>query len=165
MTAPSGAPAGAPISALGAAVERILVDDGWPLTRGAASTCDVLETTFAGSTATWPCEIRVFAAQGQITFDSVVPTTVPDDRRAESCIHLVRANWEIVTGAFLLDIGSGQVRFRTSLLLLADAEPQTSVVLGMAYANVLTVDRCFDDLAALLLGSADAEEALERLGG
>lgn len=153
-----------PPSELARAIEAILTDDGWPMSGERTATCEVLRTTFAGTSESWSCEVRVFAEQGQLTFDSILPSSVPDERRPEACLLIVQANWELLTGAFLLDLESGELRFRTSLLLPADAQPPGPIVLGMAYANVLTVDRCLADLMALVNGEGAVEETLQRLG-
>jgi hypothetical protein len=143
-------------------VAAILQDDGWPVERDPAVP-RLIRTAFAGSSATWPCEARVFEEQGQIVFDSILPEQVAPDRRAESCYLLARANWEILTGSFLIHLDAGELRFRTSVLCRNDQAAPRDVVLGMLYANVLTVDRCLDDLLAMVRGDVSPDEALERL--
>lgn len=140
----------------------ILQGDGWPVERDPAVP-RLVRTAFAGRGATWPCEARVFEEQGQIVFDSILPEVVEPDRRAEACYLLARANWEILTGSFLLHLDAGELRFRTSLLSRNDEPIPRDVVLGMLYANVLTVDRCLDDLLAMTRGDVDPDEALGRL--
>ena len=105
----------------------------------------------------------MFDEQGQVVFDSILPEQVEPDRRAESCYLLARANWEILTGSFLLHLDAGELRFRTSLLSRNDEPIPRDVVLGMLYANVLTVDRCIDDLLAMVRGEVDPDATLERL--
>jgi hypothetical protein len=143
--------------------EAVLREDGWPIERGQPPEAHVLRTAFAGTDATWRCEARVFADQGQIVFDSILPEIVAEERRADACYLLVRANWELLTGSFLMQLDTGELRFRTSLLSPADAPLPHGVALGMVYASVLTVDRTLADLLGMMRGDVPVEETLDRL--
>ena len=141
----------------------VLRNDGWDLERSGESP-SVVDTLFAGTTTTWRCIARVFAEQGQIVFDSVVPLTVEEVRRAEVAYLLTRVNWEILTGAFVLDASSGEIRFRNSLLVPDSVSLLPPVALGLVYANVVTVDRCLPDLSHMLLGDESVGDTLARMG-
>lgn len=145
-------------------VEATLRDDGWPVACQGTAERPVVQTWFAGTTGTWPCDVRVFEASAQVVFDSVLPLVVPEDRRAEVAYVLVRANWELLTGAFTMDADSGEVRFRSALVVPQGSTPPPGVVLAMTYANVVTVDRCLGDLGRFLDGSAGVDETIARLG-
>jgi hypothetical protein len=132
--------------------------DGWPILEIGDS---FVHTRFAGRTHAWPCAGRTFEPQGQVVFDSVLPLQVPDSRRAGLATLLLHVNWTMVTGAFAVDPDSGAVRFRTALLL-PDA-PEMAIK-GLVYANVLTVDRCVETIAATVAGELALGQALAAMG-
>jgi hypothetical protein len=140
-----------------------LRDDGWSIERDGGNPTEV-RTAFAGTAATWQCSARVFEQQGQIVFDSVLPLTAPPDRRPDVCYLLTRLNWEIITGAFVLEADTGELRFRTSLLVPEAMALPSPAVLGMVYSNVVTVDRCLSDLASMLDADASLEDTLGHMG-
>lgn len=158
MTAAIGATA----TPLHDAVVQFLQADGWPVTV-TTTPAPTVETRFAGRGHEWPCTARTFERQGQVVFDSAVPLTVPEHLQASMAVLLIHANWELLTGAFSLAAISGDVRFRTSLLLPDGAALAPAAVKGLVYANVLTVDRCLPVLAAAAAGQLGVVEALERL--
>jgi hypothetical protein len=139
-----------------------LRDDGWPVKRHGTAP-HVVETSFAGTHHTWLCEGRVFEEQGQIVFDSMLPEAVSAERRADTSQLFASVNWEIITGAFVMNVDNGEIRFRTSLLIPRSMALPSDVALGMVYANVLTVDRCLGDLTAMLHDDVSVEEALDRM--
>jgi hypothetical protein len=126
-----------------------LQGDGWPVTRRGTGP-HVVETSFAGTQHTWRCEGRVFEEQGQIVFDSILPEVLDADRQADACAVLARVNWEIITGAFIMDADGREMRFRTALLTPLSMALYPDLALAMVYANVLTVDRCLADLVSML---------------
>jgi hypothetical protein len=144
------------------AVAEFLRNDGWP-TAVSSGPVPTIDTRFAGHGFEWMCSVRTFEAQGQVVFDSAVPVTVPERLQAAMAVLLIHANWELLTGAFSLAAISGDVRFRTSLLLPDGAPLVPAAVKGLVYANVLTVDRCLPVLAAAAAGELSIPEALERL--
>ena len=144
------------------ALVDFLRTDGWPITVSSAPVPTV-ETRFAGHGYDWPCAGRTFEPQGQVVFDSAVPLAISERLRPGMAALLIHANWELLTGAFSLAPDTGDVRFRTSLLLPDGAALVPAAVKGLVYANVLTVDRCLPALAAAASGDLGIPEALERL--
>ncbi len=138
-----------------------LRDDGWPVTLSTAPVPTV-ETRCAGTTAEWACTGRTFEQQGQVVFDSTLPLAVPEERGPGIALLLAAANWNLHTGAFALEPGTGSVRLRTSLVStgpLLDAPAAKALV----YANVLIVDRCLATLEAAVAGTLDLADALDQL--
>ena len=92
----------------------------------------------------------------------VLPFVVEPDRRTAFAELVLRSNWRLLTGAFQLDLDSGQAVFRTMLFLSHGAEPADELLRGLVYGNVLTVDRCLVELQAVAEG-ADTRGAFARL--
>ena len=75
---------------------------------------------------------------------------------------VVRTNWRLLTGAFQLDLDTGE------LALPHDGVPARTVrelteelCRGLVYSNVLTVDRCLAEFTAATGG--EVGESFERL--
>ena len=144
-------------------VREFLDDDGWGWVAGGHEGYPTLETGFVGNTATWPVVVRVFDDFGQVAVESVLPYKVGTEHRGPVLELIARANLQLLTGAFHLDLDDGTLRFRTSLLL-PDHEPLTSgLCKGLLYANVLTVDRCYAELAGVAVGDLEPADAATRL--
>lgn len=144
-------------------VRAFLRNDGWPILEGMQDGCPLLETVFASGHASWRCHAQVFEPYGQLVFESVLPFTVGDGRLDETATLLLAVNWKLITGAFQLDGAAGEVRFRTSLLV-PDGEPLTPLLVkGVVYSNVLTVARCYEEVAAVATSDAVPEAAMARL--
>jgi hypothetical protein len=144
-------------------VRGFLDDDGWGWVPGEQEGYPTLETGFRGNTAAWPVVVRVFDDFGQVAVESVLPFTVGTGERAAVLELISRANLLLLTGAFHLNLDDGTLRFRTSLLL-PDHEPLTAALCkGMLYANVLTVDRCYPEVAAVAAGDLEPAAAATRL--
>jgi hypothetical protein len=75
---------------------------------------------------------------------------------------IVRTNWRLLTGAFQLDIDTGEIVFRTMVFLSDGAELSEGLCRGLVYSNVLTVDRCLAEFKSVAAGD-DVLEAFERL--
>jgi hypothetical protein len=137
-----------------------LRSDSWPI----AMSDGAVGTRFAGTAHEWACTGRAFEEQGQLTFDSFLPMSVPPTRRPAVATLLLQVNWTMVTGAFALDPETGTVRFRTALFLPDHAPCHPGMLKGLVYANVLTVDRCLPVLLAVADGTVTLAEALAAVG-
>jgi hypothetical protein len=139
-----------------------LIEDGWPVAPGEYDGLPCIDTEFIGTTESWPCRVRPYDPFGQLVFESILPELVPEDRRPPVAELVLAANWRLLTGAFHLDLGGGGLLFRTTLLL-PDDEPVTPVLCrGLAYGNVLTMDRCIGEVMGAVRG-ADPADAFARL--
>lgn len=144
-------------------VAAFLGEDGWPAHRTDGDGTAQLDTRFAGTAGTWDCRVRVLEPFGQVVVESLLPLRVAPERTADIGDLVLDVNWRLLTGAFHLDRGTGTLVFRTTLLL-QDGEPLTrGVVKGLLYGNVLTVERCYTELAAAVEGVRAPEESLIRL--
>jgi hypothetical protein len=85
----------------------------------------------------------------------------PEHRGAVTQL-VVRTNLRLLTGAFQLDLDTGELVFRTMLYLPDGVELPEPLCRGLVYTNVLTVDRCLAEFRTAAAGG-DALEAFERL--
>src|SRR5262245_12750924 len=116
--------------------------DGWPVAPGTFDGLPCIVTRFIGTDEAWDCRARPYDPFGQLAFESILPMTVEPEHRDALTQLIVRSNWRLLTGAFQLDVRSGELVFRTMLFLPDGAELTEPLCRGLVYSNVLTVDRC-----------------------
>jgi hypothetical protein len=136
--------------------------DGWPVAPDTFDSLPCIRTRFIGTDDAWDCRARPYDPFGQLAFESILPMTVEPEHRDAVMRLIVRANWRLLTGAFQLDVDTGELVFRTMVFLSDGAELSEALCRGLVYSNVLTVDRCLAELKIATTGG-DALEAFERL--
>jgi hypothetical protein len=139
-----------------------LAADGWPVAPDTFDGLPCIRTRFIGTDEAWDCRARPYDPFGQLAFESILPVTVEPEHRDAVTQLIVRTNWRLLTGAFQLDVDTGELDFRTMLFLSDDAELSDALCRGLVYSNVLTVDRCLAEFRSAAAGG-DALEAYERL--
>ncbi len=139
-----------------------LTTDGWPVAPDTFDELPCIRTRFDGSTDSWDCRARPYDPFGQLAFESILPVTVAAGRLESVSRLLIRANWRLLTGAFQLDLDTGELVFRTMFFVSDGAEISPSLCRGLIYSNVLTVDRCLAEFKAAAAGG-DPVRAYERL--
>lgn len=139
-----------------------LTSDGWPVAPDTFDGLPCIRTRFIGNEGAWDCRVRPYDPFGQLAFESILPFTVPRDHFPAMTQLVVRTNWRLLTGAFQLDLDTGELDFRTMLFLPDGAELSAELCRGLVYSNVLTVDRCLAEFAGAAAGE-DALAAFERL--
>ncbi len=143
-------------------VLEFLTGDGWPVAPDTFDGLPCIRTRFVGTEDAWDCRARPYDPFGQLAFESILPLTV-EPENAEALTQLVvRTNWRLLTGAFQLDVESGELCFRTMVFLADGVELPEALCRGLVYSNVLTVDRCLAEFKAAAEGE-DAVVAYERL--
>jgi hypothetical protein len=139
-----------------------LSGDGWPVAPDTFDGLPCIRTRFIGTDQAWDCRARPYDPFGQLAFESILPITVEPEHRDAVTQLVVRANWRLLTGAFQLDVDTGELVFRTMLFLSDEAELSDALCRGLVYSNVLTVDRCLAEFMSAAAGG-DALDAYERL--
>ena len=74
---------------------------------------DLGDGLYRAHTARWPVLVRL--AEGRCAVYSVHPRLVPPERRAGAAAWIAATNYELLIGAFEMDVDDGEVRFRTSI--------------------------------------------------
>ena len=143
-------------------VLEFLANDGWPVAPDTYDGLPCIRSRFVGSNEAWDCRARPYDPFGQFAFESILPRTVDEPRRSAILELIVRVNWRLLTGAFQLDLDSGEMTFRTVLLIPDGGELTDTLCRGIVYSNVLTVDRCLAEIMDVATGG-DPLLAYERL--
>ena len=139
-----------------------LAADGWPVAPDTFDELPCIRTRFVGTDGEWDCRARPYDPFGQLAFESILPVTVPAEHRSGVVDLIVQANWRLLTGAFQLDVDTGELDFRTMLFLPDGVEVSPHLLRGLVYSNVLTVDRCLAEFRDAAAGGS-AREALQRM--
>ncbi|HET6952963.1 MAG TPA: YbjN domain-containing protein [Acidimicrobiales bacterium] len=143
-------------------VLEFLSADGWPVAPDTFDGLPCIRTRFIGTDEAWDCRARPYDPFGQLAFESILPVVVEPAHRDAVAHLVVRANWRLLTGAFQLDVDTGELVFRTMVFLPDGVELSDALCRGLVYSNVLTVDRCLAEFMSVAAGG-DALEAFERL--
>jgi hypothetical protein len=139
-----------------------LSGDGWPVAPGEHDGLPCIDTRFIGTDQAWDCRARPYDPFGQLAFESILPFTAMPENRSVVLELVARTNWRLLTGAFQLDLDTGEVLFRTMVFLSHGGELTEELCRGLVYSNVLTVDRCLAEFIAVAAG-AQVAPAFDRL--
>jgi hypothetical protein len=95
-----------------------------------------------------------------LTMLSTVPQNVPARKRAAAMEYLTRANFQMTTGAFEMDLSDGQVNCRTAV-------PGDGLTPGgisfLVFANFMVMDRFMPGLLSVIYGKTSPLKAIEML--
>jgi hypothetical protein len=130
------------------AVSAFFQQDGWraePLDDGA------LRVRFEGDSGSWTCLAIAREEQRQFIFYSVFDVFVTPDRRPSVEELITRANWSMAVGNFEMDVGTGEVRYKTSVDVGID-DLTANLAQRAVYANVITMNRYLPALHAVVSG-------------
>lgn len=126
-----------------------------------------LQLAFQGNNGRWSCLAESSNEAQQFIFYSLYPFQVEANDQAAMLEFLMRANSGMIIGNFELDFAAGEVRFKTSV----DVEgihatlPSCSTVYQhlwqqLAYVNVITMDRYFPGITAIVNHTMTPEGAI-----
>lgn len=131
--------------------------EDWTFQEHATET--VLMMGFEGQHATWQCYAQAREKEGQFVFYVVAPVKVSEAQRLEAAEFLTRANFGLVLGNFELDFSDGEIRYKTSVDC-DDVPVLAGCFRPCVYAAVLTADRYFPGLTAVLFGGSTPEQGV-----
>ena len=120
---------------------------------------EALEMGVAGENGNYRVVALVDAGRSIVRFLTFVDGKVPETRRRDVMEFITRANYGLLLGNFELDLGDGEVRFKSSL----DVEEDTltySQYQNLLYVSLATLDRYFPGLERVIQGTADPAAAV-----
>lgn len=141
-------------------VKDFFANEGWEAEPIEGVTA--LRMHYQGKHDTLPCYARVRETQGTVAFYAQCPFSVPEERRAAVAEFITRANYGMVAGNFELDLGDGDLRYKTSLELGPEAQldppPSLPRIYGRMVGNSLRMmDQYLPGITAVLDGGDPAE--------
>lgn len=145
------------------AVVDFLTDDGWKYTiLEDDSELLALTLSFKGHHGSWQCFTIVDEGKHWLRFYSILPVHVPEEKRLAMAEFITRANYGLMLGNYEMDMNDGEVRFKTSV----DAEGGTlgpRMIDNMLRSNLITMDRYFTGLMAVIYGDRPPAEVFEEI--
>jgi hypothetical protein len=142
------------------AVVDYLTEDDWKFNVVKDDTALML--SFRGETGSWQCFATVDEEKQWFTFYSILPSNVPEEKRAEIAEFVTRANYGLVIGNFEMDYEDGEVRYKTSVDV-EGGELSPKMIENLMRANLMTMDRYFPGVMGVLYGDRDPAEAIAEM--
>lgn len=141
-----------------------LVNDEWNPTVDESETGSTrfLRTAFSGTSGRWRCLMVINEEREQVCMYSILDVNCPGDQRGAVSEFITRANYGLIIGNFELDYSDGEIRYKSSVDV-EGGELTDLMVKNLCYANVLTVDRYFPGLMAVMYGGKDPEGAVHEV--
>jgi len=118
-----------------------------------------LVMSFQGRHALWQVFAQAREEQQQFVFYAVAGVKAPEQARGEVAEFITRANYGLVLGNFELDFSDGEIRYKTSFDG-EDTEDLAPLIRACVYANLLTAERYFPGLTAVMYGGSTPEQAV-----
>jgi hypothetical protein len=136
------------------AVESYLTGREWPYEDHG----DYFATPARGDHGSWVAFFAISEEDEQLIVHSVLSVEIPSERLDPVALYLTRANFGLGIGNFEMDLDSGDVRYKTSVDV-AGAEINDALIDHLFLANIVTVDRYLEGLAAVVAGGDPAAAA------
>ena len=139
-------------------IADFLLSDKWP--HEILLTEPAFRVFYQGENARLICFAQARQEEQQFIFYSYYPDTIPDERRLAIAEFITRANYGLVLGNFELDMGDGELRFKTSIDV-EGTELTHELAKPIIYANVLTMDDYAPGIKAVFDAEKTPLEALD----
>ena len=95
--------------------------------------------------------IQVKEKNDTVAFVSILPFTVPEDKRLDMAVAVCAVNYQLVDGCFDFDVSDGELLFRMNNSYL-DSEPSMDVFSYMINCAATTVDEYNDKFLMISKG-------------
>lgn len=117
---------------------------------------------FVGKNGRFFCFARAEASHSRVTFYSIAPFIVSEQRRADMALLLCRIHFGLPQGCFELDLEDGELRFRVGLRF-ADEAGDERMIRQSLWACVAGMDRYLPALVSLSEQGLAPEQAMALL--
>jgi hypothetical protein len=142
------------------AVVDYLNEDNWKFNVVKEDTALVLN--FRGRSGSWQCFANTDEERQWFSFYSLLPSNVPEEKRAHLAEFITRANYGLVIGNFEMDFNDGEIRYKTSIDVEGgDLTPK--MIENLIQANLMTMDRYFRGFMEVMYGDQNPEDALAKV--
>lgn len=110
------------------------------------------------------CEARIRLEQEQLAFYIYLGVNAPEDRRPAAAEFLTRANYGLPLGNFEMDLGDGEVRFKSSLSFAG--EPLTdNLIRNTVYPASSVATKYFPGLLKVIFGNVNPADIITEIEG
>lgn len=143
------------------AVVNFFTEDGWHFIEQEDKSALIMIA--AGATTEFLCRAIALEDQDWFVFYSVCPVKVPEERRTAALELIARINYRLVIGSFQINLDDGKILFVTSVDVEGDSLTP-ALIRNLVRANLITMDKFFPCILALVYGNCPPQEALTHIG-
>ncbi|WP_341878114.1 YbjN domain-containing protein [Defluviitalea saccharophila] len=98
----------------------------------------------------WVLVIRAIEEENRLICYSVLPVEISEDKRFEAMEAITKINYGLKLGNFEIDLGSGEIHFKTGIQFPEDFEGNIeSWIEDNIALNVATMDKYYNELTAI----------------
>ena len=141
-------------------VMAFFLDEDWEVEHNTDET--MFRAYFEGTTAKWPCYVKILEQTKQLVFYSVPEIKVPKSKRTQVAEFITRANYGLISGNFELDFEDGEVRFKTSLDI-KNSSLDIYMVENLAYANIWAIERYLPGMINVIESKVSPQKAIAKI--
>lgn len=123
-----------------------------------------VHTVFTGDNSKWDCYAHAREDTSQCVFYSVLPVTVPPNKRAAAAEFITRANYGMMIGNFEMNYDDGEVRYKTSIDVTGD-QINFALIKQLVYANCATMDQYLPGLMSVIYTDTPPAQAVAKIEG
>lgn len=113
-----------------------------------------------GDHGMWPGFAFFIEEERFFLFYSLLMTPVPKERILEVAELLTRLNHKMKTGAFELDMESGELSYRTSVTILTDGPEKDELIKRAVWGNAATMDAHYRTIMKVIYSRTAPKDAL-----
>jgi hypothetical protein len=124
----------------------------------------ILKMGFKGKNGHMTCFAQIAGEYDQFVFYACSPLGTPEAKRAEIAEFLTRANYGMRIGNFEMDMGDGEIRYKSSFDF-EDFQPTAVLFKNSIYPAVNMMDKYLPGIMAVLSGAKTPEEAIKMVEG
>lgn len=143
------------------ALERFFEREG--ITSERTEFNDVFKLGFAGDNGCFRGHVEVDEADRTVQVRTVAPVRVQKSKRRLVAELLTRINYQLLLGTFEMNMDSGTIICRTSIVL-GKSDLHSDVMAHLLYANWHAMDEFFPAMSAVLFGGISPRQSLDRVG-
>ena len=133
---------------MGRLYDRILVYfSDWSFSK-----CDedcFIKIQMDGKNGSWEIAVSAYEERQMISVLSLFPELVPVEKRDDVSLWMVQTNYTLFSGFFDMDMNSGELCFRTGLIL-EDTDVTDPILKALVEVNVTYMDCYFNDLLEIV---------------
>lgn len=143
-------------------VEDFFLTEGWKY--GKSDDRNAVSLNMLGHSATFEVVGIEDEQRETVTFYTVAPNRVPEDRRIVVAEYLTRANYGLRNGNFEMDFTDGEVRYKT-FIDVEGGELTMKMAENLFTSNFSTMDRYYPGLMKVVFGGASPMAAIAEIEG
>ena len=122
----------------------------------------IFKLGFAGDSGSFLGYVDIDEEQRTLYIRTLAPVRVPTSKRQEVAELLMRFNQRLLLGGFDLNMDSGLIAYKTSIVL-GDSDLHNDILEHLLFANWWAMDRYFPAFSLVIFGDVQPKKAVEMI--